>query len=341
MIRWIPCELHTHTTNSDGSWTLKELCREAKKLGLECIALTDHNTISGHQEIPEASIETGIQVVPGMEWTTFYGHMLAMCVRDYVDWRFITQDGIDEGIAAIHKAGGLAGIAHPYRPGSPICTGCHWDYKIKNWNAVDYIEVWSETFPSVDPVNERAMELWTQCLNQGLKCTATSGKDWHCPQNNDLPYAVTYLGIDDKYVSDAEAGVRDALSAHRAVLTLGPLMLFSIASTSATDCGKKYGIGSTIRSSKGRTLKAEMQIDFEARKKLWSLDSPDMKVVLFSNKGKLAELKMTEGDTILSCDLQADGLTWIFPRLYGNMQNEYAEIAFTNPIFIANECSLY
>ena len=39
------CDLHTHTNHSDGSSTVRELVRDAKKKNL-IIALTDHNTIT-------------------------------------------------------------------------------------------------------------------------------------------------------------------------------------------------------------------------------------------------------------------------------------------------------
>jgi hypothetical protein len=87
MKRWIPCELHTHTKNSDGNYTLLELVNKAKEIGLECIALTDHNTISGYPQITDEVIKTGIQIIRGIEWTTFYGHMVVLGAKKYVDWR--------------------------------------------------------------------------------------------------------------------------------------------------------------------------------------------------------------------------------------------------------------
>jgi len=52
MIKWIPGELHTHTDNSDGTMDLKALALKSLKFGLRYIALTDHNTVSGHIKIP-------------------------------------------------------------------------------------------------------------------------------------------------------------------------------------------------------------------------------------------------------------------------------------------------
>ena len=44
-------DLHTHTINSDGTWTTKELLTKAEKLGLEVLSITDHDTAKSHIEI--------------------------------------------------------------------------------------------------------------------------------------------------------------------------------------------------------------------------------------------------------------------------------------------------
>lgn len=63
-MQWKPCELHTHTNHSDGQHTLMEMAKEAAKLGLSSLALTDHNTMSGliDQEIVEAETEVSVVI---------------------------------------------------------------------------------------------------------------------------------------------------------------------------------------------------------------------------------------------------------------------------------------
>lgn len=67
------CDLHAHSTFSDGSLTPTELVAEAKRKGLCAVALTDHNTPSGLPEFMEAAKEAGIEAVPGIEFSTDYG----------------------------------------------------------------------------------------------------------------------------------------------------------------------------------------------------------------------------------------------------------------------------
>ncbi|WP_322904081.1 CehA/McbA family metallohydrolase [Paenibacillus campi] len=194
-LRWIPAELHTHTFHSDGSQSLQELAQSAKQAGIEVIALTDHNTQSGLVDRDVVEHDIGLRIIAGMEWTTFYGHMVTLGLQQYVDWRQVGQGDIEQGIRHVHEAGGIAGIAHPFRIGSPICTGCYWEYPIHNWSQVDYIEVWSTLMPFMKQDSQRAFALWTALLNEGHRLAATSGRDWHRTLPDDAPAAITYIGL--------------------------------------------------------------------------------------------------------------------------------------------------
>ncbi|MBR3255932.1 MAG: PHP domain-containing protein [Clostridia bacterium] len=44
-------DLHSHTINSDGTWTTKEILTNAEKLGLEVFSITDHDTAKAYIEI--------------------------------------------------------------------------------------------------------------------------------------------------------------------------------------------------------------------------------------------------------------------------------------------------
>ncbi|HEX4656574.1 MAG TPA: PHP domain-containing protein, partial [Streptosporangiaceae bacterium] len=58
--RWLAGDLHSHTVHSDGAMTVPELARFAVGQGLDFLAITDHNTISHHAELPAAAAEHGI-----------------------------------------------------------------------------------------------------------------------------------------------------------------------------------------------------------------------------------------------------------------------------------------
>ena len=63
-------DLHVHTTYSDGTFTPPEAIQLARERGLDTLAITDHDTIDGLPEAFVAGAEAGVQVVPGVEFST-------------------------------------------------------------------------------------------------------------------------------------------------------------------------------------------------------------------------------------------------------------------------------
>ncbi|MDI6893243.1 MAG: PHP domain-containing protein [Bacillota bacterium] len=60
-------DLHVHTTASDGTWDPARVVREAARLGLAGVAITDHDTVAGVAEGVAEGARAGITVVPGVE----------------------------------------------------------------------------------------------------------------------------------------------------------------------------------------------------------------------------------------------------------------------------------
>jgi predicted metal-dependent phosphoesterase TrpH len=79
-------DLHAHSTASDGSRSPTDVVREAKRVGLSAIALTDHDTVSGIPEAVAAGAELGVRVVPGVELSAVEGdaetHILGLHLSD-------------------------------------------------------------------------------------------------------------------------------------------------------------------------------------------------------------------------------------------------------------------
>jgi predicted metal-dependent phosphoesterase TrpH len=74
-------DLHSHTTESDGTFSPAELIAEAKRIGLEALAITDHDTFRGYEKALPFAKEAGLELVCGIELSTKFGgatvHMLA------------------------------------------------------------------------------------------------------------------------------------------------------------------------------------------------------------------------------------------------------------------------
>lgn len=74
-------DLHIHSAVSDGTDTPTVLIEHAAAAGLDAVALTDHDTFDGLAEAAEAGRRLGVEVLPGLEFSTRLGgrsvHLLA------------------------------------------------------------------------------------------------------------------------------------------------------------------------------------------------------------------------------------------------------------------------
>ncbi|WP_051540033.1 PHP domain-containing protein [Ruminococcus sp. FC2018] len=60
-------DLHCHTTLSDGSLGIEETIVQAKRMGLDFLAITDHDTLSSSSRAKILGERYGIQVIPAVE----------------------------------------------------------------------------------------------------------------------------------------------------------------------------------------------------------------------------------------------------------------------------------
>jgi len=60
-------DLQSHSTNSDGALSATEVVQRAADAGVELLALSDHDTISGVSEAIAAGERYGVQIVPAVE----------------------------------------------------------------------------------------------------------------------------------------------------------------------------------------------------------------------------------------------------------------------------------
>jgi hypothetical protein len=112
-------DLHIHTLASDGTAGVAEVLAAAVDVGLQVIAITDHERIDSAQAA-HALAELGdlpLEVVVGEEISTRGGHLLGLFLTEPVrPWQSLRAS-----IAAVHDQGGLAIPAHPLFP-YPLCA---------------------------------------------------------------------------------------------------------------------------------------------------------------------------------------------------------------------------
>lgn len=80
-------DLHVHSIRSDGSFTPKELVDYAVKKGLKAMALTDHDTIDGLDEMLEYAKDKPIEIIPGIEYSTEYNGRDVHIVGLFIDYK--------------------------------------------------------------------------------------------------------------------------------------------------------------------------------------------------------------------------------------------------------------
>lgn len=79
-------DLHTHTIYSyDGTASVPAVLKRAKQIGLDIIAITDHDEIHGSLKALDIAPNYGVEVIPGIEITTAEGDLLALNITEKVE----------------------------------------------------------------------------------------------------------------------------------------------------------------------------------------------------------------------------------------------------------------
>jgi len=133
-------DMHCHSYYSrDGISSPEALLRQAKKRGLDGIALTDHNNTRGWQRAEKAADELGLLLIKGEEIKIKENNETIGEILAYFINREINPKGkkIEQIIKEIKDQGGIAIIAHPH----------HWKKPFKKLeeckNLVDGVEVFN------------------------------------------------------------------------------------------------------------------------------------------------------------------------------------------------------
>jgi predicted metal-dependent phosphoesterase TrpH len=108
-------DLHMHTIYGyDGTASVPAVLARAKQVGLDVIAITDHDEIKGALKAFDLAPKFGIEVIPGIEITTAEGDLLALCVTERI------QPGLSllETVMKVGEAGGICIAPHPMARGA-------------------------------------------------------------------------------------------------------------------------------------------------------------------------------------------------------------------------------
>lgn len=143
-------DLHCHTQYSyDASSSIESIILQAKKMGLDGIAITDHENADGWKEAIELGKKHNFLIIPGEEMKTKKGDVLGLFLKEKIegykkDPRWVMEE--------IKKQEGLVIIPHPFH-GSEGFKDDITEYL----DLIDGIEVFNARKPGTGP-DKKAME---------------------------------------------------------------------------------------------------------------------------------------------------------------------------------------
>ncbi|NJC98214.1 MAG: PHP domain-containing protein [Anaerolineae bacterium] len=107
-------DLHMHTIYSyDGTASVPAVLKRARQLGLDVIAITDHDEIAGSLKALELAPTYGVEVIPGIEVTTAEGDLLALEVTEKIPH----DKPLTETVIKVGELGGFCIAPHPMAGG--------------------------------------------------------------------------------------------------------------------------------------------------------------------------------------------------------------------------------
>jgi predicted metal-dependent phosphoesterase TrpH len=150
-------ELHSHTTFSkmrgkltEGMNCPEEMILHAKRIGLDAIAITDHDVIDGNLGAQSFAKKNGMILIPAAELSTTRGHVVALGIQELPKHK-ISGKKFDfyEALDFIREQGGISVAAHPFDAKNEgvgnLCLKCD---AIEIFNAlnIEHISNWKASW---------------------------------------------------------------------------------------------------------------------------------------------------------------------------------------------------
>ena len=167
--RWVHVDLHMHTDHSpDCATPVDTLLATAKARGLDAVAVTDHNVISGALEARERA--NGIKVIVGEEIKTAgQGEVIGLFLEELIPRGLSLHDTIRE----IRRQGGLVYVPHPF---DRLHAVPGYDHLLEHVEEIDAIEVFNPRV-AISAWNEEAARFAAK-----YRIAAGAGSDSHVAQ---------------------------------------------------------------------------------------------------------------------------------------------------------------
>ncbi|MFD5389569.1 CehA/McbA family metallohydrolase [Streptomyces sp. NPDC127074] len=205
---WYRGDCHIHSVYSDGELPPEHLAADARTVGLDFIATTEHNSANAHSAWGRHAADDFL-VLLGEEVTTKTGHWLALGIApgQVIDWDYRVGDElIGRCLDQVRASGGLCVAAHPHAP-YPSGTFMY------PYRDLDVVEVWNGLWTSDRPWNadnEAALAEWGRGLAEGIHAgrwqPAMGNSDTHLEGQIGIPHTVVFA--EDLSTPAVLAGIR-------------------------------------------------------------------------------------------------------------------------------------
>lgn len=328
---WYQGDLHGHTGHSDGKCASMHdgnvfcpefrILEKASSLGLDFIAVTDHNTVSHHDALEKwQPYFDRLLLIPGREVTTFFGHANAYGTSENIDFRVGPGWTASDMAKQVRAAGGVLSLNHPVRPSGEECMGCGWTAPI-DWNYVDAIEAVN----GIDPDTPYSgVPFWQAQLNKGHRITMIGGSDDHnLPEVAGIRGAVAVPTTVVYAMELSERGVLDAIKAgHVFLKTKGPKG--PNVYLTATSGGQSAIVGDNIQTSAGDEMTFAVRVTGAANGKVEVIRDGSVSALM-------RDASIKSADDTLRFTAKSDGQRhWYRVNL---RDADGSLLALTNPIY--------
>ena len=136
-MRDLACVIHVHSTWSDGTGTVPQIMRAAKKSGVDVVLLTDHDNLRAREHGQEGWHD-GVLLLVGEEITPPTNHFLAFGTEEHTRKSGRTPAEVCD---AVELAGGFGFAAHPFSEGSKVFK--RRGIPFEDLDCVKGLELWS------------------------------------------------------------------------------------------------------------------------------------------------------------------------------------------------------
>lgn len=188
-------ELHSHSALSyDAHDPVELLLEQAAAVGLDALAITDHDEIDASLEAADLASEYGLVGITGIEISSAAGHVLGLGVREAVPPGLTFMETLDR----IREQGGIAVIPHPFQ-------------KSRHGVAAHISEAELAAGDAMEVYNSRLLtglaNRWAESFAQEHGLPMTAGSDAHISEM--VGQAVTHVDADEASVDAILSAIAD------------------------------------------------------------------------------------------------------------------------------------